>query len=52
MIIILSPTRYIHTAEEETYRPIGEILEELKELEQESKDIDKELKNIFQKLGY
>jgi type I restriction enzyme M protein len=48
----LSPTRYIHTEEEETYRPIGEILEELKELEQESKDIDKELKNIFQKLGY
>lgn len=48
----LSPTRYIHTADEETYRPIGEILEELKELEQESKDIDKELKSIFQKIGY
>ena len=48
----LSPTRYIHTADEEVYRPIGEILEELKELEQESKDIDGELKIIFQKLGY
>ena len=48
----LSPTRYIHTADEEVYRPIGEILEELKELEQESKDIDGELKSIFQKLGY
>lgn len=48
----LSPTRYIHTAEEETYRPIGEILEDLKELEQEQKEIDKELKDIFQKLGY
>jgi len=48
----LSPTRYIHTADEETYRPIGEILEDLKELEQESKDIDKELKDIFHKLGY
>ncbi len=48
----LSPTRYIHTAEEETYRPIGEILEELRELDQESDDIDKELKIIFQKLGY
>lgn len=48
----LSPTRYIHTAEEETYRPIGEILEELKELDQESKDIDQELQAIFQKLGY
>jgi len=48
----LSPTRYIHTADEETYRPVGEILEELKELEKESKEIDKELKSIFQKLGY
>ncbi|GAB4290938.1 MAG: class I SAM-dependent DNA methyltransferase [Ignavibacteriaceae bacterium] len=48
----LSPTRYIHTAEEETYRPIGEILEDLKELEQEQKEIDKELKEIFRKLGY
>lgn len=48
----LSPTRYIHTAEEETYRPIGEILEDLKELEQEQKEIDKELKEIFEKLGY
>lgn len=48
----LSPTRYIHTAEEETYRPIGEILEDLKELEQEQKEIDIELKDIFKKLGY
>ena len=48
----LSPTRYIHTADEESYRPIGEILEDLKELEQESKEIDQELKDIFQKLGY
>ncbi|BDQ02088.1 MAG: DNA methyltransferase [Ignavibacterium sp.] len=48
----LSPTRYIHTAEEETYRPIGEILEDLRELEQEQKEIDRELKNIFKKLGY
>ncbi|HQJ45375.1 MAG TPA: N-6 DNA methylase [Ignavibacteriaceae bacterium] len=48
----LSPTRYIHTAEEEKYRPIGEILEDLKGLEQEQKEIDKELKDIFKKLGY
>lgn len=48
----LSPTRYIHIAEEETYRPIGEILEDLKELEQEQKEIDRELKEIFKKLGY
>ncbi|WP_290664342.1 type I restriction-modification system subunit M [Ignavibacterium sp.] len=48
----LSPTRYIHTAEEETYRPIGEILEDLRELEQEQKVIDGELKEIFRKLGF
>ncbi|MBI5661052.1 MAG: SAM-dependent DNA methyltransferase [Ignavibacterium album] len=48
----LSPTRYIHTAEEETYRPIGEILEDLRELEQEQKEIDGELKEIFRKLGF
>ena len=48
----LSPTRYIHTAEEETYRPIGEILEDLKGLEQDQKEIDKELKDIVKKLGY
>ncbi|GMU96944.1 N-6 DNA methylase [Ignavibacterium album] len=48
----LSPTRYIHTAEEETYRPIGEILEDLRELEQEQKEIDGVLKEIFRKLGF
>jgi len=48
----LSPTRFIHTAEDEIYRPIGEILEELKELEGEAKEIDADLKNIFKKLGY
>jgi type I restriction enzyme M protein len=48
----LSPTRYIHTAEDEIYRPIGEILEELKELEGEAKEIDNDIKVIFKKLGY
>lgn len=48
----ISPSRYIHTAEAEEYRPIGEIVEELNELETEAKEIDKDLKDILRKLGY
>jgi len=47
----ISPSRYIQITDAETYRPIGEIVEELKELEEEAKEIDNELKNIFEKLG-
>ncbi|MFH1825355.1 MAG: N-6 DNA methylase [Candidatus Firestonebacteria bacterium] len=48
----ISPSRYIHTAEAEEYRPIGEIVSELNELDVESKIIDKDLKDILKKLGY
>ena len=44
----LSPTRYLHAAEEETYRLIANINKDLKELEQEQKEIDKELKIFLQ----
>ena len=47
----ISPSRYIQITEAETYRPISEIVEELKTLEEEAAEIDQELKNIFQKLG-
>ncbi|QOJ27637.1 MAG: SAM-dependent DNA methyltransferase [Ignavibacteriales bacterium] len=47
----ISPSRYIQVTEAETYRPISELVDELKELEAESVKIDKELKNIFKKLG-
>jgi len=48
----ISPSRYIHTSDDEVYRPIGEIVEEMKLLETESKVIDKELNKILKKLGY
>ncbi len=42
----ISPSRYIHTSEAETYRPIAEIVEELESIEVEAKKTDKELKSI------
>jgi type I restriction enzyme M protein len=49
----ISPSRYIHISEEEEYRPIGEIWEEIKELEKESqtlfKYIDEIVKNLEEK---
>ena len=47
----LSPSRYVETAEADTYRDIPEILGELAEVEDEAKAVDKELKSIFTKLG-
>ena len=47
----LSPSRYVETAEANTYREIPEILGELVEVEDEAKAVDKELKSIFTKLG-
>lgn len=47
----ISPSRYIQITDAETYRPIGELVEELKTLEEEAMGIDTELKTIFEKLG-
>jgi type I restriction enzyme M protein len=47
----ISPSRYIQINDAETYRPLGEIVEELKSLEKEAAGIDAELNNIFEKLG-
>lgn len=47
----ISPSRYIQITDAETYRPIGEIVEELKAMEEEATAIDNELKTIFEKLG-
>jgi len=47
----LSPSRYIHTLEAETYRPIEEIVEELDAIEVEAKEADKKLKEILEKIG-
>jgi type I restriction enzyme M protein len=47
----ISPSRYIHTSDAETYRPIAEIVEELKIIEAESLETDKALKEILEKIG-
>ena len=46
----ISPSRYIHTADAETYRPLAEIVQELDEAEAEAKAADRELRKILKKL--
>ncbi len=48
----ISPSRYIQTHNAETYRPIGEIVEELMELVKDAIVIDDELKSILVKPGF
>lgn len=47
----ISPSRYIHTSDAETYRPIAEIVEELNAIETEARETDKALKEILEKIG-
>jgi len=47
----ISPSRYIHTADGEEYRPIAEIVEDLKVLEEETKDTNEALKQILKTIG-
>jgi type I restriction enzyme M protein len=50
----ISPSRYIHTSDAETYRPISEIAEELwgkGGLEEQARETEKALKDIIRKLG-
>jgi type I restriction enzyme M protein len=47
----ISPSRYIHTSEAETYRPIAEIVEELNAIEEEAKATDAALREILRQLG-
>ena len=46
----ISPSRYIHTAESEEYRPIAEIVEELEALELEAAETNTALKNTLKAL--
>ena len=48
----ISPSRYIQVNDAYTYRPIEEIVEELREQEGEYVTIDAEVKNILTKLGF
>ncbi len=47
----ISPSRYIHTAEAEEYRPLGKIVEELDVLEAESAETNAALRAVLKKLG-
>ncbi len=47
----ISPSRYIHTSDAETYRPIAEIVAELDATEAEAKETDKALRKILKQLG-
>ena len=48
----ISPSRYIHTSDAETYRPIAEIVEELKAIELTAKETDEALRGILRQLGF
>ena len=48
----LSPSRYVDTSEKEVYRPIPEVLEELRGLEKEAKKIDADLVKVFVQMGF
>ena len=47
----ISPSRYIHTGDAETYRPIGEIVAELDAIEAEAAETDEALREILRKIG-
>lgn len=47
----ISPSRYIHVADAETHRPIGEILEELETLDAEAAEKNAALRSVLQKVG-
>ncbi|HEX6903085.1 MAG TPA: N-6 DNA methylase [Thermoanaerobaculia bacterium] len=47
----ISPSRYIHVAEAEIYRPIAEILEELKALDAKAAEANSALRAVLEKVG-
>ena len=50
MTIIYPPSRYVSLLEETNYRPIPQILSELKIIQKEEKQVDKELDHILKKI--
>lgn len=47
----ISPSRYIHVADDEDYRPLSEIVEDLRELEKEAAINEKALMAVLARLG-
>ena len=46
----LSPSRYVSVMDEEEYRPIGEIVKDLKDTEKECKKVEENIKGILRKI--
>ncbi len=46
-----SPSYYIQVHDAETYRPLGEIIGDLKNLEKEAEVVESDLKGILTKIG-
>jgi type I restriction enzyme M protein len=46
----ISPSRYIHTSDAETFRPIAEIVDERNLIEAEAREADKALREILEKV--
>ena len=47
----ISPSRYIHTGDAETYRPLAEIVAELDAIEAEARETDTALREILERIG-
>ena len=47
----ISPSRYIHTGEGEEYRPIAEIVEELREMDDQARTTSEQLSKILSAFG-
>ena len=47
----ISPSRYIHTSDAATYRPIAEIVKEMDAIEAEAREADRALREILGRLG-
>ena len=47
----ISPSRYIHTGDAATYRPIAEIVKDLDAIESEAREADRALREILERLG-
>ena len=51
MTTTFSPSRYIHTGDAETYRPLAKIMAELDVIEAEARETDKALREILERIG-
>ena len=47
----ISPNRYIHTGDTETYRPLTEIIAEMHVIKAEARETDKALRKILERIG-